>query len=285
VLAGFAATVLVVVNTAGSVAESAGEYQARLNELVAQAYALVGADNPPPLGRLFQMVGPGQILGQMASALQGVLSNTLFVLIYVAFLFAAQASFSKRMRGVFPSEEDRERARAVAESIRASIQTYLWVQTALALAAGVLTYVTLLALGLDNPLFWAFVIALMSYVPTIGPIVSTVLPVMFALVQFEELWRVGAVLAGISVWQFLLGNFAQPRLQGQSMNLSALVVLLSLALWGSIWGLVGMFLSAPLTVMAMIILAQFPSTRWLAVLLSAEGKPEQGMARPMRPGM
>src|SRR5690606_9620482 len=100
-----------------------------------------------------------------------------------------------------------------------------------------------------------------------------------------ELWRVAAVLGGVAVWQSLLGNIAQPRMQGQSMNLSALVVLLSLALWGSLWGLVGMFLSAPLTVMAMIILAQFPSARWIAVLLSAEGRPEAGLTRRPRPSL
>ncbi len=285
VLVGFAAMVFVVVDTAGAVAERAPDYQERISAIIAGAYDMVGADQPPPLAEILRSANPGRFLGQVASALQGVLADTLFVLIYVAFLFAAQASFSKRMRGVFTNEANREQARSVAYSIRESIQIYLWVQTVLALAAGVLCYFTLLALGLDNPLFWAFVIALMSYVPTIGPLVSTVLPTMFALVQFPELWRAGAVFAGISVWQFLLGNFAQPRMQGQSMNLSTLVVLLSLALWGAIWGLVGMFLSAPLTVMAMIILAQFPSTRWLAVLLSAEGKPEAGMRRAARPSM
>lgn len=285
VLAGFAVTVFVVVDTAGAVAERAPEYQERITTIIAGAYDMVGAEEPPPLTDLLREINPGRLLGQMASALQGVLADTMFVLIYVAFLFAAQASFSKRLRGVFIDAEARERAKGVLYSIRESIQIYLWVQTILALAAGVLCYFTLLALGLDNPLFWAFVIALMSYVPTIGPLVSTVLPTMFALVQFPELWRAGAVFAGISVWQFILGNFAQPRMQGQSMNLSTIVVLLSLAIWGAIWGLVGMFLSAPLTVMAMIILAQFPSTRWLAVLLSAEGKPEAGMRRAPRPSL
>ena len=61
---------------------------------------------------------------------------------------------------------------------------------------------------------------------------------------------------------------------GESLNLSTLVVLLALAIWGTIWGIAGAFLAAPLTVMLMIVLAQFPSVRWIAVLLSADGKPE-----------
>ena len=71
----------------------------------------------------------------------------------------------------------------------------------------------------------------------------------------------------------MIGNFVQPRMTGESLNLSAVVVLLALSIWGLIWGIVGAFLAAPLTVMIMIVLAQFPSTRWIAILLSADGKP------------
>jgi predicted PurR-regulated permease PerM len=81
------------------------------------------------------------------------------------------------------------------------------------------------------------------------------------------------VFAGVAVWQFLIGNFVAPRMQAKSLNLSALVVLLSLAVWGALWGAPGMFLSAPLTVLIMIVLAQIPGARWIAVLLSADGDP------------
>ena len=81
------------------------------------------------------------------------------------------------------------------------------------------------------------------------------------------------VFAGVSVWQFLIGNFVAPRMQANSLNLSPLVVLLSLAVWGALWGPVGMFLSAPLTVLVMIVLAQVRGARWIAVLMSADGKP------------
>ena len=83
-----------------------------------------------------------------------------------------------------------------------------------------------------------------------------------------------AIVFGIvSFWQFSIGNFVQPRMMGDSLNLSALVVLLALAIWGVIWGIPGMFLSAPLTVIMMILWAQSDDTRWLAILLSADGDP------------
>jgi AI-2 transport protein TqsA len=87
------------------------------------------------------------------------------------------------------------------------------------------------------------------------------------------------VFLSVSVWQFMIGNFLGPRMTSNSLNLSALVVLLSLAVWGALWGLPGMFLSAPLTVLIMIVLAQIPGARWIAVLMSADGNPGEYAVR------
>jgi len=71
--------------------------------------------------------------------------------------------------------------------------------------------------------------------------------------------------------QIAIGNILEPRMMGNSLNLSAIVVLLSLAIWGSIWGIAGMFLSVPITVLLMIIFSNVPQTRAIAILLSSDG--------------
>jgi predicted PurR-regulated permease PerM len=81
------------------------------------------------------------------------------------------------------------------------------------------------------------------------------------------------LLAGLEAIHFAVSHIVQPRMQGRSLNVDPIVVLLALAFWGVVWGVVGAFLSTPLTVMAMAILAEFESTRPLAVLLSSDGKP------------
>ena len=80
------------------------------------------------------------------------------------------------------------------------------------------------------------------------------------------------VAAGLGALQVVVGNVIEPRLMGRSLNLSPLVVIASLATWGSIWGVTGMFLCVPLTAILMIALAEFPRTRPVAVLLSADGR-------------
>ncbi len=136
------------------------------------------------------------------------------------------------------------------------------------------SWLAMVSMGLDNALFWAFLIFLASYIPIIGGIVGVVLPVVFALVQFEWLGWAVILLVALQAIQFVVGNIITPRMQGDSLNIDPVVVLLALALWGALWGLPGMFLSTPLAVMAMIILAEFEGSRWIAILMSENGDPQ-----------
>ncbi len=277
VVAAFVGIGFIIADTASDVAKQAPEYQGRLNEIFAWVGNLTGQENIS-FGSLNERFGLSEKiqagLSGFASSIQGVLSNLMLIAIYVAFLFAAQSSFPKKMDDLFPDLNRRAQASKVGERIRHSIEKYLGVQTIISLMQTVVSYIGMSALGLDNALFWALVIFILNYIPIVGGLAAVALPVMFALVQFDSMGRVG-VLAGVLFGaQFIIGNTIQPKMMGDSMNLSALVVVLSLTLWGALWGGVGAFLSAPLTVIIMIVLAQFPTTRWIAVLLSADGQPD-----------
>lgn len=246
----------------------------------APAYA--SDDTTPTLSNLLTEYA-GSIAPMAAGFVSGLITDMLLILIYVAFLYVSAGAFSRKLDRVFVRPADRVKSRQLGDQIRHTMEQYLWVQTSLSIISTSLTYVTLVIVGLDNALFWAFVIFVLNYIPTIGSIIATVLPTLFAIVQPESQWPdwmpdnallcALVVFLGVSVWQFLIGNFIAPRMQGKSLNLSPLMVLLSLAIWGALWGPVGMFLSAPLTVLVMIVLAQIPGARWIAVLMSADGKP------------
>ncbi len=136
---------------------------------------------------------------------------------------------------------------------------------------GASSYVILLVVGVDFAGFWGFIIFLLNYIPTIGSLLGILLPALLAVVQFATLGPVLAVLIGGGLTQFAIGNLVEPRLMGTSLNISPLVVLISLAVWGSIWGLAGMFLSVPLTMIAMIVFSYFRPTRPIAILISGNG--------------
>ncbi len=284
---GFSVAIIgaVLASTASDIASNGSAYGTRLDQLLHDAYALIGKTEAPTISQLVERINPGSFLAELARSVRALASDALFVAIYVAFLFSAQSNFPKKLDALFPEPQARARAAAISASMRQAMGTYLWVQTLTGAITAIGCYITMKLVGMDQALFWAFVIFLLGYVPTIGPLVGTLFPVLFALVQFPNYWQPAIIFAGVGFWQFSIGNFMVPRMQGDSMNLSTLVVILTLSLWGVIWGLPGMFLSAPLTVMLMIILAQFKSTRPVAVILSQDGHPEKGLQLNPRPGL
>jgi predicted PurR-regulated permease PerM len=130
--------------------------------------------------------------------------------------------------------------------------------------AGIITIITIII---------TFVIFIVGFIPVLGGAVAGLAPPLFALVQFPSYWPALILLVGLQTILFIVGNMIQPRMQGDNQNIDPVVVLLSLAFWGKLWGVVGMFLSTPLAVMAMAILAEFQGSRWMAILLSGDGEP------------
>ncbi|HEX2561497.1 AI-2E family transporter [Phenylobacterium sp.] len=271
----FVAATLFIADNAAEFAVQLVDYTPRLNELIAQVAGMMGMEVPPTLSQLFQQLNPTAFVRDLAGRLQGFASDAVFVLIYLGFLLASRRLWERKIVGLFPEREERQEAVEAFLRIRDGVEQYLWVQTVTGLMIAVASWIAMAVLGLDNAAFWAFLIFIASYIPIIGGFVGIALPPVFGLVQFPSYWTALILLGVLYAIQFVVGNVIQPRMQGRSLNLDPVAVLLALAFWGALWGLPGMFLSTPLTVMAMVILAQFSGTRWIAVLLSQDGEPEK----------
>ena len=274
ILIAFGLSVYVVAANIASFASELQGYAPRLNTMIADVAAAIGLDTPPTLRELFRQVNPQRFVGAFVQAIQSLASDTIFILIYLGFLLASRRGFKAKARALFGSREERKEAGRIFDRIREGAQGYLWVQTVTGLMIAVACWVVMAVFGLEHALFWAFFIFLTGYIPIVGPAVGTALPAVFALVQFEGYLQPAAIFAGCQAVNFFVGNVIYPRMQGKSLNLDPVVVLLSLAFWSSLWGLTGAFLSTPLTVVAMVLLAQFPGSRWMAILLSQNGHPE-----------
>jgi len=158
-------------------------------------------------------------------------------------------------------------------TILRNIRHYLAIKTLICLAIGICIYISLVIIGVDYAFMWALLAGLMNYIPNIGSIIATIPTFLFALVQLGlggALWSLGSFL----IIHNVLGNFIEPKLMGKGLDLSALVVILSLIFWGFLLGPVGMFLATPFTLTIKIIMEQNEKTRWLAILLGtpAEAK-------------
>lgn len=270
----FGVTLVVVADRAGGFISQLVGYGPKIDDLIARLAAMVGFQTPPPLTQMVDDLNPAKYVGQVAQGLQGIVSDAVFVLIYLGFIIASRRGFKRKIVALFPHNQERTDALEIFNRIRFGVERYLWVQTITGLMIGGGSWLAMTAVGLDNALFWAFLIFLASYIPIIGGFIGIVFPALFGLVQFDTLWQ-GFVLLGVLYGiQFVVGNIVTPRMQGDSLNIDPVVVLLALALWGALWGLPGMFLSTPLAVMAMIILAEFDGSRWIAILMSENGDPQ-----------
>jgi predicted PurR-regulated permease PerM len=256
------------------------DFAPKLMALIGKIAGLVGVRVPRTVAELVRQLDPAQYLGGIARALQSFTSTAAFVLVYLGFILASRSGFERKIVGLFPNRPERQDAMAQFLRMRDAVEQYLWVQTLTGLMVAGLSWIAMAAVGLNNSVFWAFLIFLAVYIPVIGGTFAGIAPPLFALMQFDSYWPAIILLIALQAVGIVIGNVVYPRMQGRSLNIDPIVVLLALAFWGAIWGIAGMFLSTPLTVMAMVILAQFPGTRWVAVLLSADGEPEQLKNRP-----
>jgi len=204
--------------------------------------------------------------------LTALIQTTTLILILGIFIFMEAYFVPKKIQALFPDAEKRSHVEKILRRIDGDVQTYFGIKTLISLVTALACYVVMRVVGLDFAEFWALLIFILNFIPAIGSIIATVLPALLALVQFHDSFASFLiVLLGVAAIQIFFGNFLEPNLMGVTLNLSPLVVVLSLITWGLIWGVVGMFLCVPITVIMVIILANFPGTRWIAVLLSRKG--------------
>jgi len=287
VLAFFASIAIIVNGAAGFFGEASGVSQnigPRIDQIIRDVYALIRLNNPPTAQDLINGVDLRGYLTSVAFQVQGIASGAFFVLVYLGFLLASQIGFRRKIIAMFPHRHQRDEAIAVFNRVRGGVEGYLWVQTVTGALICAAAWILMRAVGLQNAEFWTFVIFIVGFIPVLGGAVAGLAPPLFALVQFPSYWPALILLVGLQTILFIVGNLVQPRMQGDNQNIDPVVVLLSLALWGHLWGVVGMFLSTPLAVMAMAVLAEFRGSRWMAILLSGDGEPYADEEQAQPPG-
>ena len=213
-----------------------------------------------------------KIAANIGSSIAGIAASFGMVLVYMIFMFVEQSTFNKKFAAMFPGRRQYKKVRYILDSIDTNMKKYLFVKTTISAITGVASYFWMQAIGLEFAGVWAFIVFVTSYIPTIGAIVACGLPIIYSLVTAPTLQQPILTAIGLIGMQILFGNIIEPKLTGKTLNLSTLAILINLVFWGMIWGVAGMFFSVPMLVALYVTCAQFDSTRWVAVLLSADGQ-------------
>ena len=186
----------------------------------------------------------------------GLITGLFLVSIFVIFLLIGRNPYSVR-KGIY-GDIDRQVRRYIAIKAGASAVT------------GLLVWVILAMFGLELASVFGLFAFLLNFIPSIGSVIATLLPIPIAVAQFDSPWRILFVLLIPGTVQIFIGNGIEPKLLGKGLHLHPVTILLALAFWGLLWGIVGMFLAVPMTAVIRIVLLQFRTLRPVGRLMAGE---------------
>lgn len=269
-----ALTVLVLANMQ-AISEAAPRYSSNLNALFSELATAMGMKSTeaftPLLNKLEEMVSIGDVIKHLLSGISGFGAFLFSALLYSAFLLADWNGFPQKMRLALNDETSSNKALATWEKISARIGGYLSAKTLINGILGLVSFFVMWAIGIEFAVFWAVLIALLNYIPYVGSILGVLFPTVLALAQFGSFGHAAICMVLLLTAQLIVGNVVEPKMLGKTVNMSPFVLLIALSFWTSVWGLVGAILAIPLTAIVMIVLAEIPDTRPIAVMMSGNG--------------
>jgi predicted PurR-regulated permease PerM len=269
----------IVGSSINSFREDLPEYQARLLALsdgLLQKLSSLGITIEPAQWReIFNPSAALNMAGNTLASFGNLMTDGFLILLTVMFILAEEVNFTDKLRQAIPGGDNTFQA---LSRFTHSVNKYMAIKTLVSLLTGFIVLVCLFFIGVDYYVLWGLLAFLLNFIPTLGSILAAIPAVLLAIVQLgvpEALITAGVFLAVNTI----VGNILEPRFMGKGLNLSSLVVFLSLVFWGWVLGPVGMLLSVPLTMTVKIALESFEDTYWLSVML---GSGTANDARPVK---
>lgn len=250
---------------------NSGIYQDRLREVAYPLFNYLSwfqIDVNSLKEKTLQAVQISSVLWWVVSAITGIVSYLWIIFFYVIFLLLESRFISRKIKIILWKVKWKYKIIDIIDHIKKDVKSYFVIKTIISLITSVLSYVILLVLWVDFALFWALLIFIFNFIPTIGSIIAVAFPLFFAFIQFGFSFSFSVVFIWLAAIQVVMGNFIEPRFMGNKLNLSPLVIIIALWFWGIIWWIVGMLLSVPIMVIINIILSNIKATKPLAILMS-----------------
>jgi predicted PurR-regulated permease PerM len=272
VLLGLYLIFIILLGQVDAIGQAWPRYVARFESIVSDMTEWLGPEGAQKIKQLLADINLTRSIPGVIASTQSVIFSLLLVLAYIAFLFVERGHLHAKIAAMFPDEAGARDTAALFANISESVQRYIWIKTVVSVLTGVASYVVLRWLGIDFAETWALLIFALNYIPNIGSIIAVAFPALIALVQFDTLGTFVVLVVTLTAIQLAIGSVLEPMLMGNTLNMSPFAIILGLAFWGAVWGIAGMFLSVPILVVIMIVCANVPSWRWVAILLSKDGR-------------
>ena len=271
VFLGIFVVVMILGRQASQVTAAIPKYQERFVSILERVISVVGEKNAKMAEARLNDIDVSGMAVEAVDQAGGFLGGLILVILYIAFMLAESGPMTRKLPIAIGDREQHARLMRLTREVVRALQLYVGVKTFCSALTGTVCYIVLRLIGLDFAETWGLLTFALNFMPTIGAILAVCLPALVALVQFETIGPFLMVVLGCGVVQFAVGNVLEPAIMGRSLNLAPFMVMLSLTVWTTIWGIAGAFLSVPITVCLLILFGHIPATRPLAILMSGDG--------------
>ena len=238
---------------------------------IASAFSFMGEDVEAAVLTSMRSIQFSTYLRTAAGQAGNLLSAVVLIILFVAFLFAERIWFSTKLENLVGDRAQAERISRVIGAIIRNVNYYLLVKSLVSAATGLLVFLIMSAFSLEFAAAMGILTFILNFIPNLGSIIATLVVAVVTFIQVADPFITLAVFVLAGAVQFLIGNIIDPMLMGRALRLSSFGIIMSLAFWGLVWGIPGMFLAVPIMVAVMIVCAQIPQMRPVAILLSREG--------------
>ncbi len=271
-LLGLFAVTSVLANQASQFARALPQYEAQMDTALGRIAGLLGDEIVSFIRKNFIQIDMSRLAVSAIGGAGSFLSTFFLICLYVMFMIGERSVFGLKIERAARDQKLRDEIHAITNAISLSLQRYVSVKSFVSALTALISYAVFRWLGLEFAETWAVLTFALNFIPSIGSVLAVILPALVALVQFDTASPFLIIAFGCGAVQFLIGNFLDPALTGRSLNLSTFMVILALTFWTAIWGLLGAFMSVPLTVCLLIVFAQIPAMRPVAILMSKDGQ-------------
>jgi predicted PurR-regulated permease PerM len=262
----------VIIDSFGRFAEQLPQYELKLNNIVSSTALSLGLKDSQftnfQVAKMLKDIDLGLIAGNLFSSTFSFLGTLLFVIFFFIFVVTGQQNiynaisnryYKKKHSNDSTLQPNENILKNTFKEITDQVQRYVITKFLTSVLNGLSVGIILWIFGVDFLMVWAAFAFLLNFIPVVGSIIAVALPALMALVQFESVSYALLIALIVIVVQNIIGNFLEPKIFGNKLGLNPLVILLSLLLWGYVWGIVGILLSIPLTAIIKIIISRSDS--------------------------
>lgn len=211
------------------------------------------------------------VIQNVFNSFSSMLGSFFISMVFWVMMMLGKNKFEDRLRVAFKSKKGLVEKNI--NGINKQLQSYIVIKTIISLITGTIATIILLAYGIDYAIIWGLLTFILNYIPNIGSLIATLFPITISFLEYGFGFTTISLAALLILNQNIIGNFVEPHYMGRSMDLSTVIVLFSLIFWGWVWGIVGMFLSVPITASIKIFFSNIEGLKPLAIIMGSKAHP------------